>query len=90
MGTVFFDMDWSVSEASNRFGTMLIVFGVLDYIILHVFSKFHFFCRMQIFHLEWSLKEASDRFGTMPIVSAILENIILLVFRLSTPTRAYN
>ena len=33
-------MDWSISEASNRFGTMLIVFGVLDYMTLHVFSEF--------------------------------------------------
>ena len=31
------------SEVSNRFGTMLIVFGVLENMILHVFSKFHFF-----------------------------------------------
>ena len=60
---------------------MLIVFDVLDYMILHVFSKFHFFCRMQIFHLEWSFREALDCFGTMSIVSAILENIILYVFR---------
>ena len=74
-------MDWSISEASNRFRTMLIMFGVLDYIIRHVFSEFHFLCRMQMFHLEWSFREASDRFGTKPIVYAIIENLILHVFR---------
>ena len=35
-----FDMEWSISEASDRFGTMLTVSGILENIILHVFLVF--------------------------------------------------
>ena len=71
----------SCSASSITLSCLFIVFGVLDYIILLVFSEFHFLCRMQIFHLEWSFREASDRFGTKPIVSAIIKSIILHIFR---------
>ena len=77
-----FFLTWIFHHRSlNRFGTMLIVFSVLDYMILHVFSKFHIFVSYANFSIGMVLHPASDRFGTMPILSGTIENLILDVFR---------
>ena len=87
----FFDMDWSISEASNRFRTMLIMFGVLDYIILHVFSEFHFFVSYANFSFGMVLQGSFRSFRDQAYrVRHHRKPNPTCLSRLSTPTWAYN